>query len=514
MSELITYRSSGYDDEPPRSPQPSTDDDDDMVMYRRDLDESFAVLEAISIAKPHRNNIPKHDDEIAALKPSILHCWPLLFGRTCLLYDVDGSHDSFEAVLYLAGAGFGVSKLVKAGWIDPEYGNATYAQYREDSVLGESCRSVDHAVPWRELKRKLKRCRRHEYYVRQLSSSIWLVTTSSLCLLQDPMHDDCHACPAAAPEDKIFAVFWETQNDCTRLVEDLSTRYVTHVMWSFAEPLEDGTINTKLQFWDDDHIRDCIGQLRMFVVIILLSFVRWCNLMGIRRCIKSMIAVGGASFRERFLPLKSPDNLARFKATAVQLVQLYCTTHPTNVFPNMWIFGLTFCIGGVGLDAVQHPDEPRYLLSWDEFPYAWDPPQPDNADYKGCIRYTEGEDGWHRCYEPRISNLVDFVNVMFYNINGGDGVYRAVIEDTLPNKAAAVIPKNKIVVGACCGMGCVTLQPPGQEVFNAGNGSAYYKGTMLWSSTIDILYENSSSTNRMGRAGNYGVKMPFRMPPP
>ncbi|RQM24594.1 hypothetical protein B5M09_005737 [Aphanomyces astaci] len=253
------------------------------------------------------------------------------------------------------------------------------------------------------------------------------------------MYDDCHACPAAAPDDKIFAVFWETQNDCTRLVEDLSTRYVTHVMWSFAEPLEDGTINTKLQFWDDDHIRDCIGQLRMFVNILS---------------------------------------------------------------------------GGVGLDAVQHPDEPRYLLSWDEFPYAWDPPQPDNANYVGCIRYTEGEDGWHRCYEPRISNLVDFVNVMFYNINGGDGVYRAVIEDTLPNKAAAVIPKNKIVVGACCGMGCVTLQPPGQEVFNAGNGSAYYKGTMLWSSTIDILYENSSSTNRMGRAGNYGVKMPFRMPPP
>ncbi|RHY49973.1 hypothetical protein DYB38_008174 [Aphanomyces astaci] len=378
MSELITYRSSGYDDEPPRSPQPSTDDDDDMVMYRRDLDESFAVLEAISIAKPHRNNIPKHDGEVAALKPSIVHCWPLLFGP----------------VLYVAGAGFGVSKLVKAGWIDPEYGNATYAQYREDSVLGESCRGVDHAVPWRELKRKLKRCRRHD------------------------------------------------------------TRYVTHVMWSFAEPLEDGTINTKLQFWDDDHIRDCIGQLRMFVIILS---------------------------------------------------------------------------GGVGLDAVQHPDEPRYLLSWDEFPYAWDPPQPDNANYKGCIRYTEGEDGWHRCYEPRISNLVDFVNVMFYNINGGEvrlydqhcslvcmvqGVYRAVIEDTLPNKAAAVIPKNKIVVGACCGMGCVTLQPPGQEVFNAGNGSAYYKGTMLWSSTIDILYENSSSTNRMGRAGNYGVKMPFRMPPP
>ncbi|RHZ22832.1 hypothetical protein DYB37_004185 [Aphanomyces astaci] len=439
MSKLTTYRTPGYDDEPPRSPQLSTDDDDDTDMLPRDLDDSFAVMEASRIPKPDRNSIPNHVGEVTALKPSILHCWPLLFGP----------------VLYLAGAGFGVSKLVKAGWIDPEYGNATYAQYREDSVIGESCRGVDHAVPWRELKRKLKRCRRHEYY--------------------DPMHDDCHLCPAATPEDKIFAVFWETQKDCTR---DLSTRYVTHVMWSFAEPLDDGTINTKLQFWDDEHIRDCIGQLHMFVVIILLSY--------------------------DFDGIDIDDETGNMVATGGNWLKSHGPT----------VVSYLTALREVGLDAVQRPDEPRYLLSWDEFPYAWDPPQPDNANYMGCIRYTEGEDGWHRCYEPRISNLVDFVNVMFYNINGGEAVYRAVIEDTLPNKAAAVIPKDKIVVGACCGMGCVTLQPPGQEVFNAGNGSAYYKGTMLWSSTIDILYENSSSTNRMGRAGNYGVKMPFRMPPP
>ncbi|RHY34573.1 hypothetical protein DYB32_000847 [Aphanomyces invadans] len=173
--------------------------------------------------------------------------------------------------------------------------------------------------------------------------------------------------------------------------QDASTRYVTHVIWSFAEPLEDGTIKTKLQFWDDEHIRDCIGQLRM-------------------RCIKSMIAVGGASFRERFLGLKKPENLARFKASAIKLVQLYPTCFK-RYHGQM---------NGPGLDTAQRPGEPRYLLSWDEFPYAWDPPKPDDSNYKGCIRYTEGEDGWHRCFEPRISSIVDFVNVMFYNINGGD----------------------------------------------------------------------------------------------
>ncbi|RHY39062.1 hypothetical protein DYB34_013483 [Aphanomyces astaci] len=367
MSKLKTYRTPGYDDEPPRSPQLSTDDDDDTVMHPRDVDESFAVLEASRIPKPDRNSISKHVGEVAALKPSILHCWPLLFG-----------------LLYLAGAGFGVSKLVKAGWIDPEFGNATYAQYREDSVLGESCRGVDHAVPWRELKRKLKRCRRHEYYVRQLSYSICHGWRPHLCFLQDPMHDDCHLCPAAAPEDKIFAVFWETQKDCTRLVEDLSTRYVTHVMWSFAEPLDDGTINTKLQFWDDEHIRDCIGQLRMFVVILLLSY--------------------------DFDGIDIDDETGNMVATGGNWLKSHGPT----------VVSYLTALREVGLDAVQRPDEPRYLLSWDEFPYAWDPPQPDNANYKGCIRYTEGEDGWHRCYEPRISNLVDFVNVMFYNINGGE----------------------------------------------------------------------------------------------
>ncbi|ETW09735.1 hypothetical protein H310_00224 [Aphanomyces invadans] len=476
MSNSKTYRSSMFGTEPARVTQANGDyDDDDMVMYPRDIDESFPVLEAPkNSTRSHHQHIAHTlsvDDSVVTLKPSMVHCWPLIF-----------------ALVYLAAASFGVSKLVKYGWVDPEYGNFTLAQYQEDVVMGESCRAVDHAVPWRELKRKLKQCHRHEYY--------------------DPLHNDCNLCPSAKPEDKIFAVFWETQSDCKRLVEDASTRYVTHVIWSFAEPLEDGTIKTKLQFWDDEHIRDCIGQLRM-------------------RCIKSMIAVGGASFRERFLGLKKPENLARFKASAIKLVQFYDfdgidvddETGNMVATGGNWLKSHGPTVVSYltalreGLDTAQRPGEPRYLLSWDEFPYAWDPPKPDDANYKGCIRYTEGEDGWHRCFEPRISSIVDFVNVMFYNINGGDGVYRAVIDDTLPNKAAAVIPRDKIVVGACCGMGCVTDQPPGQEVFNAGNGSAYYKGTMLWSATIDILFENSSSTNRMGRAGNYGVKMPFRMPP-
>ncbi|KAF0690336.1 Aste57867_18267 [Aphanomyces stellatus] len=457
-----------YDAEPKRN-NTATEDDDIMVMRPRDDDESIAVLQEkhIKVDEAFEEPTPVYETT-----PSMVHIWPLIFG-----------------LIFIAGASFGVSKIVKAGWIDPDYGNMTYVQYKELNVLGEGCSAVEKPVVWHELKRKLKSCKRHEYY--------------------DPLHNDCQTCPAAKPDDKIFAVFWETQNDCQRLVGDPSIRYVTHVMWSFAEPFPNGTINTKLQFWDDEHVRDCILQLRM-------------------RCIKNIIAVGGASFRERFLTLKDPENLERFKKSAVELVLKYdydgidVDDETGNMVATKgdWLASHGPTVEKYlkalrdGMDAAQRPGEPRYLLSWDEFPYAWDPINRANKDYPGCVRFTEGEDGWHRCYNPAISALVDFVNVMFYNINGGAGVYKAVIDDTLPKKAAAVIPLDKIVVGACCGMGCVTDQPAGQEVFNAGNGSAFYKGTMLWSGTIDILYENSSTITRMGRAGNYGVKMPFRAPNP
>ncbi|RHZ27617.1 hypothetical protein DYB37_012748 [Aphanomyces astaci] len=283
-------------------------------------------------------------------------------------------------------------------------------------------------------------------------------------------------------------------------------------MWSFVEPGEDGTVPSEFQYWSQDHIKDCILQLRMYEICMndVLSFSCIGDKYG-RRCIKNLVAIGGATARERFLELKDPANLERFKHSSMKVVQEFgfdgidvddetgnmrgthqdWLTHHGPVVVN-YLQALRD-----GLDAIQRPDEPRYLLTWDEFPSAWDPPNPTNQGYAGCTHFHENVDGWHRCYEPRISALVDMVNVI-------------VLKDTLPVKAAAVIPKNKLVIGACSGMGCVLDQPIGQEVYNAGNGSAFYRGAMLWSATIDVLFENSSSISRMGRAGNYGVKMPFR----
>ncbi|ETW09737.1 hypothetical protein H310_00226 [Aphanomyces invadans] len=398
------------------------------------------------------------------------HIWPLVF-----------------AFVFLGGTSFGISVVVKKYEIDPLYGNWTMAQYKEDTVLGERCQAVDHDMPWRELKRKLLGCRRGQYY--------------------DPLHDDCAECPAESPNDKVFSVFWETQSNCQHLVANPNTRFVTHVMWSFVEPAEDGAVPLQFQYWSQEHIKDCILQLRM-------------------RCIKNLVAIGGASARERFLGLKDPANLKRFKESSMKVIKEFGfdgidvddeTGNMRGTHQDWLKYHGPVAVSYLqalrqGLDEIQQPTEPRYILSWDEFPSSWDPPNATNKDYPGCIIHEEGQDGWHRCYDPRITDFVDMVNVMFYNINGGNWVYEVVMKDTLPMKATKVIPTNKLILGACSGMGCVLEQPAGQEVFNAGNGSAYYKGTMLWSGTIDILFENSSCMSRMGRAGNYGVKMPFRSP--
>ncbi|RHY45068.1 hypothetical protein DYB34_004693 [Aphanomyces astaci] len=158
---------------------------------------------------------------------TIRHIWPLIFG-----------------LAFLAGSSYGVATLVKTYEVDPTYLNMTFAEFREEQVLGEQCRAVDHAVPWKELQRKIRGCRRFEYY--------------------DPMHNDCQACPAHQPTDKVFAVFWETQSNCQHLVGNPNIRFVTHVMWSFSTLRADGSVEQNLQYWDDKHIKNCIAQLRMY----------------------------------------------------------------------------------------------------------------------------------------------------------------------------------------------------------------------------------------------------------
>ncbi|ETW09736.1 hypothetical protein H310_00225 [Aphanomyces invadans] len=395
------------------------------------------------------------------------HIWPVIFG-----------------LVFLATSSYGVGFLVKTYEVDPSYGNVTMSVFREEQVLGEQCRAVDHAVPWKELSRKIRQCRRFEYY--------------------DPMHNDCQACPAPQPTDKVFAVFWETQSNCQHLVGDPNIRFVTHVMWSFSTLRDDGSVEQKLQYWDDNHIMDCIAQLRM-------------------RCIKSIVALGGADNRNMFFGLRQPENLQRFVSSAVTLVKKYgfdgvdIDDETANMIINKgkWkdYHGQTvvdyLTALRKGLDQAQLPDEPRYILSWDEFPQSW-----TKSD---CELYNY-DDGWHRCWEPRIADIVDFINIMFYNMYGFPTFGNPFLDLMATHLPALVLPAikdpKKIILGACSGQGCVLPQPDGQEVMNAGNGSAFYGGTMLWSATIDILHENSSCLRRMGRTGNYGVKMPFRAPHP
>ncbi|KDO28967.1 hypothetical protein SPRG_20072 [Saprolegnia parasitica CBS 223.65] len=383
-------------------------------------------------------------EDPAPFKPTVRHLWPLLPGLAIM-----------GAVAYF------VSIVVTDNCVDLNMSEVTY---RDNNILGEQCRAVEREVPWRELTRKLRRCKRHEYY--------------------DPLHDDCQLCPATTPHDRVFAVFWESQKDCARLVEEVNTKYVTHVYWAFATLSMTGEVSQSLQ-----------------------------------RCIKQLISIGGAESRDSFYALRDEKAFDLFTRTSLSVVKKFdfdgidmddeSGNQPQANFK--WketqapvVYKYLVALRN-GLDAMQAPDEPRYLLTWDEFPTSLDGQE---GGYVGCSLVSDG--GWFRCYDEKFTPLLDWVNIMLYNIPSTDG-YEAMLSRRIPQNWVPAIGADKLIIGACSSLGCVEpVPPPGQSYKNAYNGSALYKGAMLWSATNDVLYDGGHTMKTMGQAGNYGVRMPFR----
>jgi len=97
----------------------------------------------------------------------------------------------------MVAVAYGGWQVIEIGWVEPARGNLTALEYIQLNILGERCDSIGGEVPWRELQRNIKKCKRYEYY--------------------DPMHNDCAQCPVRKETDKVFAVYWETQKDCLRV---------------------------------------------------------------------------------------------------------------------------------------------------------------------------------------------------------------------------------------------------------------------------------------------------------
>ncbi|OQS02511.1 hypothetical protein THRCLA_05121 [Thraustotheca clavata] len=411
------------------------------------LSESFSMLEEVPF------------------RPTYRHAWPLIPGL-----------GMFAAVAYLVGL------IVQ----NNENVGLNHEQYIDQNILAEQCPSVAYPVPWKELNRKLHDCRRHEYY--------------------DPLHDICGVCPKPEPTDRVFAVYWESQKDCARLVEEINTRYITHVYWAFATVNTNGEVSQSLQYWDDTAVMNCMATLRM-------------------RCIKQLVSIGGADCRNNFYSLKEPEAMTRFIDGALSIVKRFdfdgidIDDETGNQKQANWDWNKNQGPTVISyltklrqsLDSMQKPDEPRYLLTWDEFPSSFDHAI---GGYAGCSFSAvnagpNGDDGWHRCFSAGITPLVDWVNIMLYNLPSA-GDYSDTMNNRIPNWWVPTIPTNKLVIGACSGLGCVEPLPPSNQMYNAAyNGSVLYKGCMLWSATFDILYESANALKVMGSAGNYGVKMPF-----
>ena len=102
-------------------------------------------------------------------------------------------------VIALGACAYSGSTLFRDGWIDKATGNLTKTQFHEDNILAGGCNAITGPSTWTQMERKLNTCSRDQYY--------------------DPLHNDCFQCVPFTTKEKIFAAYWETQDNCTKVCE-------------------------------------------------------------------------------------------------------------------------------------------------------------------------------------------------------------------------------------------------------------------------------------------------------
>ncbi|OQR96364.1 carbohydrate-binding protein [Achlya hypogyna] len=299
--------------------------------------------------------------------------------------------------------------------------------------------------------------------------------------------NDCVACPVPT---KTFAVFWQTYTDgCLDFIKTDAFKYITHVYWGFAL-INNQTGAVSQSFQGNDATLQT-------------------------KCVKQYASIGGQTMRTNFLALNTPAKIATFGETAAKLVQKFGfdgididdesgnvlaggdwkTTASTNV--EAYLTSLRS-----NLDALpRKAQEPAYGVTWDEFFTSLDPT---------CNTAT-GD--YQRCYDPKITPLVDQVNIMAYNAETA-ATYDNLLMTTVPTAWTAVIPATKLVMGGCVGtptdQGACSYgaTPTGKQLAAyAADGATKYGGTMLWTGSTDIELSNGANIINMGKAGSYGFAL-------
>jgi len=309
----------------------------------------------------------------------------------------------------------------------------------------------------------------------------------------DKKDDKCKTCPNV---DKEFAVFWESQVDgCEKFYKSDEFKYVTTVIWGFAEVKSDGTVDQKLQ-GNKDTLQNCIDLMRT-------------------KCVKQYVSVGGASARKQFKNVNTPEKQEAFAKSVATLVETYNLDgvdiddeSGNSMFDGNWNKN-SYAVDYLKktrdeLDQLysrnkKGSDQP-YGLSWAELPFSLDQ---DKCSQPGG-EYT-------RCFNDEIGDIVDEVYIMNYNSENTED-YEIVLKDELPKFAKVV---KDLLVGGCVGGsgssgGCSYGATPTEDQLKeyAQTGKEKYGGTLLWTASKDFNDNDgkAKAVTLMGEQG-YGVNL-------
>ncbi|KAF0714790.1 Aste57867_3696 [Aphanomyces stellatus] len=273
-------------------------------------------------------------------------------------------------------------------------------------------------------------------------------------------------CPTVAPQDRVI-LFWQTEvGGCDQVPDG-----VTHVLFGFSQVFQ-GVLDPKLQS-PQPNIAGCVQALR-------------------RRCIYSMGVIGGANNN---YGMGSINNPATFAANVKAYIDMYLfdgvdiddeTNYRDATYNNQRVLAYM-----QALHDTLKTNGNNYVLSYDAYML-----EADADCWKGVTLGT-------RCFARGIESLVDWVNVMAYNLDSDVAV--AEVRDNPPTMEpykgfadattttfeawAHLVPREKLALGICMGAACAYGPGPQQWVIESWTQYNYaYKmgGMMIYAGSTDI----------------------------
>ncbi|KAF0689277.1 Aste57867_19256 [Aphanomyces stellatus] len=381
------------------------------------------------------------------------HWWPLPIALSMVF-----------AIFYMGNI------LYHSGWLDKLTGGLVSTQFNEENILTGGCGAINHAITWRELSRKAIHCSRGNFF--------------------DPLHNRCAACLPLTPDDKFLAVSWNTKVNCSKLVEESETRFISHVYWSFASVDASGAVVPPKDQQDNTALSKCMMQLRT-------------------RCIRQIGVIGDISASTSMFASLSDATIPTFVASAVKFATSYGLdglniADPTgNSASGKWARGdatVAYMKAlRAGLDAAVLAGTPPYTLSWDEYPNAFD----KSTNATSC----NGLNANSRCFPAGLDAVVDTIQLQM-----GFRSTSTNLSAITGTNWTAIIPRlnEKVMYGMCnYGSACVFTDKELKQM--AFDGTYIGKGAAIYSGNVDITTNGAKTLSTMGALGAYGILMPTQL---